>query len=57
MLDKEITRKQFLLSIGSIVGVLALSGVPKMLTNKLSKSEKSTDHSNGYGNQTYGGNA
>lgn len=56
MLDKQVTRKQFLLSIGSVVGVLALSGVPKIFNNKSSNSsKKSTENSNSYGNQTYGG--
>lgn len=53
MLDKQVTRKQFLLSIGSVVGLIAMSGVPKILTG--SKENKNTDQSSAYGNQSYGG--
>lgn len=46
ILDKKITRKQFVFSIASIVALFFVSKVPKIL---------SSDISNKYGNNVYGG--
>lgn len=56
MLEKELTRKEFLLSILSIGALFALSKIPTGLTNKLS-SEKGNNNftkSNAYGKHIYG---
>lgn len=57
MLEKKITRKEFIFSIGSFIGLLAISGMPQALSTEVSKklqSDKKTA-TNGYGNHHYGG--
>jgi hypothetical protein len=49
MLDKKVTRKQFILSGLSILGFLFISKIPK----KIISSSKKEDNS--YGKSTYGG--
>jgi hypothetical protein len=62
MLNKKMTRKEFLFTIASIIGLLALNSIPKTLREVVSKnksvqSHTSTINNNQYGNSTYGGNA
>ncbi len=47
MMDKEVTRKQFLLSILSIGALIVASRIPNVLKKKESKAS--------YGNNAYGG--
>jgi hypothetical protein len=56
MLDKKLTRKEFLISILSIGAIFALSKIPKEITNKipLSKLNKSNI---AYGEHFYGHNS
>ncbi len=53
MMDKKVTRKQFLLSVLSISAIFAVSKIPKAITKKLSLSQ--TKDNNAYGNYSYGG--
>ena len=53
MLDKKLTRKQFLLSIASIAGLFVMSKVPSIIKN--SKSLTSSNKDNTYGKYSYGG--
>jgi hypothetical protein len=59
MLNKQITRKQFLLSTLSVVGLVALSKVPAFLktTPKESSQDTASSATNGYGNSAYGGSS
>lgn len=52
MMNKKVTRKEFLLSVLSITALLAISKVPNMV--KKSVIVKRGD--NNYGNYSYGGN-
>ncbi|HEY0980032.1 MAG TPA: hypothetical protein VGE18_01340 [Candidatus Paceibacterota bacterium] len=57
MLDKKLTRKEFIFSIGSFIGLLAVSGLPQAISEDLAK-KMTTDKkpvANGYGNHHYGG--
>ena len=51
MLEKKVTRKEFLLSVLSVVGLLVVSKVPSVVK----KTAASSAATNKYGNQTYGG--
>lgn len=51
MLEKKVTRKEFLLSALSVVGLLVVSKVPSIV-KKTARTEGSP---NKYGNQAYGG--
>jgi hypothetical protein len=53
MMDKKVTRKEFLLSILSITALFAVSKIPNVITKKLSLSK--SKESNTYGNYSYGG--
>lgn len=48
-MDKQVTRKQFLVGALSLVGVVLLSKLPKVVQSSAQKKEV------GYGNQAYGG--
>lgn len=50
MLDKKITRKQFLLTALSVAGLFVASKVPNMVKELTPKKE-----GNNYGNYSYGG--
>lgn len=52
MLDKKVTRKEFLLSALSIGAIFAMGKVPGFLTKKFSSSQAEKDV---YGNSSYGG--
>ncbi|MCX6754623.1 MAG: hypothetical protein NTU81_02230 [Candidatus Nomurabacteria bacterium] len=54
MMDKKITRKDFILSVLSVTALLVASKVPKIINNnKVAK----TKGNNTYGNYSYGGNS
>ena len=53
MLNKKVTRKEFLLSGLSVVALLAVSKIPSAITKKLSLAKPK--ESNTYGNYYYGG--
>jgi hypothetical protein len=53
MLEKEVTRKQFLFSIMSFAGIVALSKVPSIVKKDIFKANSKA--ANAYGNSTYGG--
>jgi len=50
MMDKKLTRKQFLLSALSVAALFAVNKVPAMVKNLTPKKE-----GNSYGNYSYGG--
>jgi len=50
MLDKKITRKQFLFSIGSFLGLLFISKIPFL-------GESKKNNTTSYGTSPYGGKA
>lgn len=50
-MDKKLTRKQFLIMAGSLIGILVLSRIPG--TGK--KIASGVPVANGYGAGTYGG--
>jgi hypothetical protein len=50
MMNKKVTRKEFLLSALSIAGVVMLSKVPTILKKSTVATQKSS-----YGNSAYGG--
>jgi hypothetical protein len=49
MLNKKVTRKQFILSGISILGLLFIGKIPKQLISNQDKNSKT------YGSSTYGG--
>jgi len=51
MKDKKLTRKEFLLSIGSIMAVFAVGKLPSLVKNSVTNFKKD----NSYGNYAYGG--
>lgn len=57
MLDKKVTRKEFLLSGLSIITLLAVSKylVPSVITKKLTPTLSRAKGNNAYGNYAYGG--
>lgn len=52
MLDKKVTRKQFLLSIASAAAILVAGKIPEA-AKKIARAER--DEHNAYGNHAYGG--
>ena len=53
MMNKKVTRKEFLLSILSVTALFAVSKIPGVITKKLSLSK--SKEGNTYGNYSYGG--
>lgn len=51
MMDKKVTRKDFLLSVLSITALFVASKVPQVIKKGITIREK-----NSYGNYSYGGN-
>lgn len=49
MLEKKVTRKEFLLSVLSVVGLLVVNKLPSVV------KKTATGTTNSYGNQAYGG--
>lgn len=55
LMEKKVTRKEFLLSTLSVVGLLAVSKAPSLVKNTLSQFNKPKNLANSYGNNSYGG--
>lgn len=60
MLNKEVTRKQFLLSVASLAGVLMISGIPQKVLTSVGASSREgiipSTNNRTYGSDAYGGN-
>ena len=54
ILDKKVTRKQFLLSALSVAGLFMASKLPSEVKGFMPKESESRE-SNAYGNSPYGG--
>ena len=55
LMDKKVTRKEFLLSALSVVGLLAVGKAPSLVKHTLSQFNKPKNLTDSYGNSSYGG--